>query len=149
MNLSQKCQYALRAIFELSKRHGEGPISVAQIADAQAIPPRFLLLILGQLRQAGFVESRRGVQGGYMLAGEPGVLTVGDIIRFMEGPLSPVRCIGAEGATRCPLSGRCAFMGLWDRAKQAVADVYDTTTFRDLLDEELASADRYVASYCI
>lgn len=149
MNLSQKCQYALRAIFELFKRCGEGPISVAEIAEAQAIPPRFLLLILGQLRQAGFVESRRGVQGGYLLTGEPGELTVGDIIRFMEGPLDPVKCIGGDGAAHCPLRGNCAFSGLWERAKQAVAEVYDTTSFQDLVDAERASAERYVVSYCI
>ena len=149
MNLSQRCQYTLRAIFELSKRRGEGPISVAEIADAQAIPPRFLLLILGQLRQAGFVESRRGVQGGYLLAGDPAELTVGDIIRFMEGPLDPVKCIGGDGAAHCPLRGSCAFMALWERAKQAVTEVYDATSLQDLVDTERASAERYVAGYCI
>lgn len=59
MNVSQKCQYALRAVFELAKRRGEGPTTVADIAKAQAIPAKFLELILGQLRQGGFTESRR------------------------------------------------------------------------------------------
>ena len=148
MNLSQKCQYALRAVFELAKRGDHIPVSGQEIAEAQAIPPRFLLLILGQLRQGGFVASRRGVRGGYMLAAAPDELSVGDIIRFMEGPLEPVKCIGGRGAA-CPLRGGCAFLGLWQRAKEAVRQVYDSTTFADLLREErIYTAGRGV-DYCI
>ncbi len=150
MNVSQKCQYALRAIFELAKRLGQGPTTVGAIAEIQAVPPKFLELILGQLRRAGFVESRRGVHGGYLLTRRPEDLTVGEIIRFIEGPFGPVECIaGGGGHDDCPLYGNCAFMGMWSRARDAVADVYDTTTFRDLLDQEEAGHNQYVASYCI
>ncbi|MCP4640905.1 MAG: Rrf2 family transcriptional regulator [bacterium] len=149
MNLSQKCQYALRAVYELSKRKGSGPTSIREIAEVQAIPTRFLELILGQLKQTGYVESRRGVDGGYLLAVAPEELNVGDIIRFVEGPLDPVKCIAGSGGAHCPLMGNCAFTGLWERAKQAVADVYDNTTFRDLMEEEQAKAESYVATYSI
>lgn len=149
MNISQKCQYALRALFELSKREGEGPLAAAEIAQAQAIPPRFLELILGQLRQGGYVESRRGVQGGYMLAVSPEDLTVGEVIRFVDGPLAPVRCVAGRGGQECPLRGSCAFMGLWERARAAVADVYDGTTFQDLAEQDREAAGQYVANYCI
>ena len=90
MQLSQKCQYAIRAVFQLAKEHGGGPIKIADVAEAQAIPPRFLELILGELKQGGFTESRRGKRGGYLLARPPAQITVGDIIRFVEGPLGPV-----------------------------------------------------------
>lgn len=150
MSVSQKCQYALRALFELAKRPGARPTTVGDIAAVQAIPPRFLEVILGQLRQAGFVESRRGVRGGYLLAVSPGELTVGQVIRSVDGPLRPVDCLSDPGGSRdCPLRGRCAFMGMWERARDALTDVYDTTTFEDLLEEEQSATGEYVASYCI
>lgn len=149
MSISQKCQYALRAVFELTKRYGGPPTSVSAIAEAQAIPGRFLELILRQLRGGGFVESRRGVQGGYLLAAGPGVLSAGDIIRFIDGPVAPVRCLVGALDVDCPLRGRCAFMGMWRKARDAVAEIYDHTMFQDLIDEELTSADKYVAHYCI
>jgi Rrf2 family cysteine metabolism transcriptional repressor len=83
MQISQKCQYALRAVFELAVRTKEGPIKVGVIAEAQAIPTRFLEVILNQLKRGGFVESRRGNAGGYALAKSPAELTMGDIIRFV------------------------------------------------------------------
>ena len=149
MNISQKCQYGLRAIFELAKRQGQGPTTVGQIAEAQAIPPRFLELILGQLRQGGFVESRRGIHGGYLLAVSSEPLSIGEIIRFIDGPLAPVRCIVGDKKRDCPLYGGCAFLSTWKRAEDAVAKVYDETTFEDLMNEERTASDKYVASYCI
>jgi len=148
MGISQKCQYALRAVFELAKRPNGVPTKTGQIAEAQAIPPRFLELILGELKQGGFVESRRGMRGGYMLIGEPADLAVGRIIRFVEGPLAPVACVADTGGADCPLHGTCAFLNLWRRARDAVAHVYDTTTFQDLIDQHQA-AKPYVPSYTI
>jgi Rrf2 family protein len=149
MNVSQKCQYALRGIYELAVRYGRGVVRIGEIATAQAIPPRFLELILNQLRQGGFVESRRGVQGGYMLAVSPEELTVGEIIRFIDGPLAPVKCVAGEESAECPLYGSCAFLELWQRARDAVAEVYDSMTFKDLVDRQRASAQKHAANYCI
>jgi len=146
VSLSQKCQYALRGLFELARRNGGKPVPISAIAAAQAIPPRFLELIFGELRQVGYVASRRGANGGYMLSGSPAGLSVGEVIRFVDGPLAPVRCLN-DVEDECPLHGRCAFMGLWQRAADAVADVYDSTTLQDLLDEQ--DADSSVADYCI
>lgn len=146
--VSQRCQYALRTIFELFRRKKDGPLCVSEIAEAQAIPPRFLELILAQLKQAGFVESRRGFQGGYIVVGAPDKVTVGEIIRTVEGPLSAVKCIGGEGA-RCSLKGACAFKGLWDRLENAVAQVYDSTTFQTLLDDYQAGQEERAPNYTI
>ena len=148
MNISQKCQYALRAVFELARRSAGETVTGSQIAQLQAIPPRFLELILGQLRRAGVVESRRGAQGGYRLAVEPRALSVGQVIRFVDGPVAPVRCVAGEGED-CPFQGDCAFMGLWERAGEAVNRVYDETTFQDLIDEYAASGKKYVPGYSI
>jgi len=150
MHISQKCQYALRALLELAKRPRTEPTSVGTIASAQAIPARFLESILGQLRQGGFVVSRRGAKGGFALVPDPSALSVGAIIRFIDGPVSPVRCIaGGGGNGECGFYGRCAFLSMWSRARDAIANVYDTTTFSDLMEAEQAAAGKHRSNYCI
>jgi Rrf2 family protein len=149
MNVSQKCQYALRAIFELARNLGNGPLQTARIAESQAIPPKFLELILGELKRGGFVESRRGVRGGYLLLGRPADLTVGEIIRFVDGPLGPVRCVTDSHRPDCALHGSCAFMDMWSRAHEAVTEVFDGTSFQDLIDEDRAAGERGAVDYSI
>jgi Rrf2 family protein len=149
MLVSQKCQYALRALFELAKREGEGPVRIADVAEAQAIPPRFLEGILGQLKQAGFVRSHRGSRGGYELARPAGGLTVGEVMRFVEGPLSPVMCALAGAESDCPLRGECVFLPMWEEAQRAISEVYDNTTFADLVAQEVRGRRDYVPCYAI
>lgn len=134
--VSQKCQYAIRAIFELSKRHGQGPVKIRDIAEVQAIPMRFLEVILSQLRRSGFVHSKRGADGGYLLARNPDKLMVGEIVKFAEGPLAPVACMTEKAGGACVLYGDCVFLGLWERASKALSDVYDKTSFQDLVNDE-------------
>ena len=86
MQVSQKTRYALRAVFELAKRYGQGPVRISDIAEKQAIPPRFLEGILNQLRQAGLLRSVRGARGGYELAEQPARLSVGDICLLYTSP---------------------------------------------------------------
>jgi Rrf2 family protein len=136
MTLSQKCQYTVRAILELAKRSGQGPIRTNEIADAQAIPQRFLENILNELKSTGLVESRRGMKGGYLLSRNPAELTVGEVIRLIDGPLDPVKCIGEGPNANCDLQNQCSLIHLWNRAKAAMEQVYDSTTFRDLVEEE-------------
>ena len=147
--VSQKGQYALRAVFELAKRRGAGPASVAEIAASQAIPPRFLELIIQQLKQAGYVESRRGTTGGYLLAVPPSKVAAAQIIRLIDGNLSPVKCVVGRNEEECPMRGRCAFMGMWTRAKQALEHVYETTTLQDLVDEEERIVNGQLEDYSI
>ena len=150
MLVSQKSQYALRAVFELTKRLGQGPVKIAQIAQIQAIPTRFLEVILSQLKQGGFVESRRGNEGGYMLARKPGNLSVGEVIEFVQGPVGPIDCIsGSSKAGECPLYGGCVFMSMWQEVKDAISIVYDKTKFSDLVEKERMMADEYVPCYSI
>ncbi len=149
MQLSQKCQYGLRAVFELAKHYGREPVKIADIARVQAIPGRFLEVILGQLKQGGFVESRRGKAGGYLLTRSPDRVTVGEVIRFVEGPVGPVPCVDDDVQSGCPLRGRCVFIGLWRSVERAVSQVYDNTTLRDLVEEEKRLEATYVPSYAI
>ena len=149
MFLSQKCQYALRAIFELAKRSGQGPVKIAEIAEAQAIPVRFLEVILSQLKQAGFTTSQRGSTGGYLLIRSPGELTVGEVIRFMQGPFGPVECVAGVSRGKCPLYGNCAFLPMWEKAQKAVSDVYNNTTFQGLVDQEKERSGKRAICYSI
>ncbi len=140
MTLSQKCQYALRAMYEITRTQDDWPIKSAEIAEAQDIPPRFLENILAQLKQGGFVDSKRGKEGGYMLPDPQCDVPVGEVIRFIQGELAPVHCM-IEGPPECKLYGKCPFKPMWERALEAVLDVYDHTTFRDLIREHQAEAD--------
>ncbi len=136
--VSQKCQYAIRAVFELSRRHGQGPVKISEIAQAQAIPLRFLQVILNQLRHVGFVESRRGADGGYLLSRQPDQMTVGEIVQFIEGPIVPVACMASSKvAGECSLHGKCVFTQMWERVAKATSDVYDRTSFQDLVEDEI------------
>jgi Rrf2 family transcriptional regulator, cysteine metabolism repressor len=146
--VSQKCQYAIRAIFELAKRNGNGPVKIGEIAETQAIPLRFLEVILNQLKGAGFVQSRRGATGGYYLAMQPESLMVGEIIRFVEGPLAPVACMTDEPGA-CSLDGSCAFIGMWKRIATAISEIYDNTSFQDLVDNDAANKNASGLTYSI
>jgi Rrf2 family cysteine metabolism transcriptional repressor len=145
----QKTQYALRAVFELAKRHGQGPVKIADIAKTQAIPVRFLEVILNQLKQAGFVESKRGSGGGYLLAGTPDHLTIGDVMQFVQGPVVPVSCMEGTAKGRCPLYGNCVFLPMWEQVQQAISNVYDDTTFQALLDHQEEQDGKFILSYSI
>ena len=151
MLVSQKCQYALRAIFELSRNHGNRPCRIGDIAQAQAIPQRFLEVILSQLKQAGFVVSHRGAEGGYLLARRPSEIQVGEVIEFIQGPLAPAQCVPQPpqpGHGNCALHGDCVFVELWAQVQQAIAGIYESTTFQDLLDREKSKAG-FTPSYSI
>jgi Rrf2 family protein len=138
--VSQKCQYTLRALFELAKRQGNEPVTVAEIAEAQAIPRRFLELIFLDLRERGVVESRRGSRGGYALMTSPETISVGDIIRAVDGSLAPVKCVAGRSDEQCRLRNRCVFVTVWQKAQRAMEEVYDQTTLQNLIDDERTAA---------
>lgn len=142
MLLTQKTQYALRALLELAWRDGEGPIKIAEIADAQYIPRRFLEVILNQLKHTGLVESKRGYHGGYCLARSPAEITVGDVFRFMQKrTVTPDQCMGCESKDPCPLKGECVFLPLWTKVQNSIFTIYDQTTLKDLLEVRQVQAE--------
>jgi Rrf2 family protein len=146
MGVSLKCQYGLRALFELARRHGDGLVGIPEIAEAQAIPRRFLENILNQLRQGGFVESRRGKGGGFMLSMAPSRITVGDIVQFIDGGIYDVACEGDKPLHNCRLKGTCVFLPVWQEARAALEAVYNNKTLQDLLD---ADAGKILCEYNI
>ncbi len=126
MNISLKSEYALLAVFDLACQLRREPVRIADIASRQKIPQKFLELILAGLKQGGFVESRRGAEGGYLLARAAERISVGEVLRHMDGP----RNQRSRGKKR----GETAFSELWARVEEAVSGVVDRTTFADLRD---------------
>jgi Rrf2 family transcriptional regulator, cysteine metabolism repressor len=136
MFLTQRNQYALRAIVELAKRVGAGPVKVSEIAAAQAIPRRVLEVILGQLKGSGLVTAKRGYHGGYVLLREPNQITVGTVIRFMQGEPDPKDCQNCVFKLQCPTDHECTFASLWNRVNEAIFTIFDETTIQDLVEDE-------------
>ncbi|MBW2367358.1 MAG: Rrf2 family transcriptional regulator [Deltaproteobacteria bacterium] len=136
MLITKKNQYALRAVFELARQQGKGPIKISNIAETQAIPERFLEVILGQLRKSGFVKSKRGYQGGYELVPSPDELTVGDIMRFLHKDLETDLCMAPIPESNCPFQDSCAFSPMWKQVREAMFKVYDGTSIQDLLNND-------------
>ncbi len=140
MQVSRKTRYALLAVLELARRHGGRPVPTHVIADAQAIPSKFLEAILNELARAGVLTVRRGSLGGYQLRVDPSRLAVGAVVEAVEGPIDVIGCKGPTAQERASLGER-ALMGMWGRVDQAVSDVLDATTFRDVLEEEKQIAE--------
>jgi Rrf2 family protein len=136
-------------MFELAKQQGNGPVKISAIAEAQAIPIRFLEVILNQLRQGGFVQSRRGADGGYALIRQPAGITVGEIIHFVEGSQVPVACMADKDGQKCSLRGNCVFIGMWERVAKAASDIYDQTTLQNLIEDEQSLHQTSFPSYSI
>jgi Rrf2 family protein len=132
----RKNQYALRAVFELAKHRGKGPTKISDIADAQAIPVRFLEVILNKLKGSGLIDAKRGFYGGYYLTRSPDRITVADIMNFMQRPPEQPGCAACLAKVRCPHGHRCAFSVMWNRVSHAVLQVYTETTIQDLLDND-------------
>jgi Rrf2 family protein len=139
MNISVKGEYALHALFDLASRSGTEPVKIADIARRQNIPQKFLELILSGLKQGAFVESRRGAEGGYLLARPADSITVGEVLRFVEG-------------VKMPKSSRNAaspFDQMWERVETAVSGVIDRTTFADLVRDWRDRQSAYVPNWDI
>ena len=136
MLITQRHKYALRAVFELAKRQPDGQTKLADIAAAQAIPLRFLEVIMPQLKGSGLVAAKRGCHGGYTLRKPPDQITVGVIFRFIDHRQNQDRCDACIAREGCPLNDNCAFKPMWDRVCSAIYEVYDQTTIQDLLDNE-------------
>ena len=144
MNISVKGEYALQAIFDLASRCSSEPAAseptkIAEIARRQKIPQKFLELILANLKQGGFVESRRGAEGGYLLARKPEAITVGDILRFVEGR--------QEDRARQRRLNDSPFADFWDRIDRTVDSIVDSTTFAQLARDWSDKHSRFVPNW--
>jgi Rrf2 family protein len=138
VRVSAKTDYALRAAFEIARAGEHGPVKAERIAAAQDIPLRFLENILGELRHAGVVESRRGADGGYMLALPPAETALADVVRAVDGPLANVS--GSRPDALSYPEGSDVLRDVWVAVRSSLREVLEGTTLADLVAGELPAA---------
>ncbi|MCC4246764.1 RrF2 family transcriptional regulator [Stappia indica] len=134
--LSQKTQYALKAVIALARATPDEVRMTSEIAEAQNIPKKFLEQILLDLKHHGIVVSRRGKTGGYMLRKSPDLITFGEILRIIEGPLAPLSCLSRTAYRRCDGctdETSCEIRRVFARVAEANRAILDTTTIADCL----------------
>ncbi|TYP59900.1 RrF2 family transcriptional regulator [Thermosediminibacter litoriperuensis] len=135
MKLSTKGRYGLKAMFDLAVNYGEGPIPLKSIADRQNISEHYLEQLMMILRKAGLVKSVRGAQGGYMLARKPAEITVGDVLRVLEGPIGLVDCVLEQDPLECDKAENCIMRIVWEKIRDSMVAAMDSITLQDMCDE--------------
>ena len=135
MKLSTKGRYGVKAMLDLALHNSEGLIVLKNIAERQQISENYLEQLFATLRKAGLVNSIRGSQGGYVLANSPGNITVGSILRALEGSLAPVECVLEKDPASCNRADRCVTKQLWTKIRDSVNQVVDSITLEDLIED--------------
>lgn len=136
--ISRKGKYAVRAALYLAQRYGNGVTPIAEIATAEKISRKFLESILLTLKNEGILESTRGKGGGYALQESPERITIGQIIRLVEGPLAPVSCVSRSGyrpCPECPDEATCPIRLVMKEVRDAISQVLDQKTLASLAEE--------------
>ncbi len=140
MKLSMKGDYGIRALIDLAERFGEGQIQSKEIAERQEIPEPYLDQLLTVLRKAGFVNSRRGPQGGHTLARQPEAISLAEVIGALEGSLATIGCL--DGTLDCSFNGRCGQQEIWQIVTESTQQVLATTSVAALLSRHRAKQQR-------
>lgn len=142
MRFSSKEQYGLRAMAQIARHYDQGPVSLSDVAEAEGISLPYLEHIAAELRQAGLLKSRRGAYGGYMLARPPKRISLGDVIRVLEGSLVQMPCIPESSSEReagCERRDVCVTRGVWLEVYEKLAGMFDSLTLADLIGEKGAT----------
>lgn len=133
MKVSSRGEYALRALIILGLQ--EGRVStIADIASKTLVPTTYLEQILLQLKMLGYLKSKRGKYGGYLLAKDSSKIIIGEVIRHLEGPLAPMGCVSITSYEACPLEETCLLKPLWTLIRDSIAQLLDQTTLAHLLE---------------
>ena len=135
MKLSKKSEYALRALIEIAGRGPHGIVQIPEISAKENIPKKFLEAILLQLKNSGILRSKRGVGGGYSFSRSPADVTLGEVIRLMDGPLAPISCVSQTAYERCtcPSEEECGLRSVMMEVRQALVDILDKKTIGDII----------------
>lgn len=134
MILSTKGRYGLKAAFELALSYGDGPVPLKRICDKYEISENYLEQLFGKLKRAGYIKSTRGVQGGYSLAKEPKDITVGMILRALEGEITASNCVSKE---TCSREAICATRTIWEKIESSINNVIDNISLFDMIEDKI------------
>lgn len=137
MKLTTKGRYGLRAVIDLAMYSRENPVALSEVAERQNISISYLEQLVAKLKKAGIVQSTRGAQGGYTLAKQPEQISVGEVLRALEGSLSPVDCsaVLGEGENECSASSFCVTKYVWKRISDSINDTVNNIFLSELLAE--------------
>ena len=133
MKLSTRGRYGIHAMYELAANYGGSPVSIKAVAEKQNIPEAYLEQLIAMLRKDELVVSIRGAQGGYRLARSPEEITVGDVLRSLEGGLKLIDCLEEEET--CGKSCACPSRIVWKKLSDGLNNIVDSITLRDMIDE--------------
>ncbi|MFK9091477.1 RrF2 family transcriptional regulator [Bacillus salipaludis] len=133
MKVSSRGEYALRALICLGAKN-KNLVNIEEISEKTLVPANYLEQILLQLKRNGYVQSKRGVNGGYKLSRNPNDIIIGEVIRNLEGPLAPMGCVSITSYESCPLEEGCLLKPLWALIRDKIAELLDNTTLYDLLE---------------
>lgn len=148
MKLSTKGRYGVKSMLDLALHNGEGPVALKSIAERQEISENYLEQLFATLRKAGHVKSIRGAQGGYIIAHDPKSITIGSILRALEGSLAPVECVLEDDPIKCSKSDRCVTKMVWEKIRDKVNEAVDSITLADLIEEyKLSNKDNAYVYY--
>ena len=136
MKISTKGEYGIRALLELTQHYGEGFVQSSEIAARRNIPENYLYQLLITMRKAGLIRSRRGPQGGHMLARSPEKITLNEAVAVLEGPLSPTMCSDDVSPEDCRFSETCAVREIWTMVTEATHKLLNDTSFAQLAARE-------------
>ncbi len=144
MRITYRGDYALKTILDLALHYRNGPVTIHELATQADIPIKFLEQILLDLKRGGFVESRRGKVGGYLLAKSPSQIKLGEVIRFIDGQIEPIACVDNK-YKGCREINKCAFRDVWQKIAESTSRIIDNITFEDLVkkNKNLSSAFVY------
>ena len=134
--LSKKATYALKALLILAQERDKGPILIAELAERDAMPKKFLEAILLELKHHGILQSKKGKGGGYFLGKNPHAITLGQVIRLIDGPLAPVPCVSETAYQRCEGckdEATCGVRIVMKEVRDAIAAVLDGMSLSDAL----------------
>ena len=134
--ITQKAKYALKALVALARAPAGKPSSIRDLATRETIPQSFLEQILIELRRAGVIESRRGKEGGYLLASDPSTIRLGQVLRLIDGPLAPLPCLSRTAYRRCPDcadEASCTVRRVFTDMYEATVSIMDRTTLADAI----------------
>ncbi len=132
MKLSTRGNYGVRAVYELARHYGQGPLQIKQISERQDIPLKYLEQLLHRLRKSGIIESIRGPSGGYVLKDNPANLSIGDVFRVLEGPFRMSECVQSQDKDHCRRMRNCISSILWSKIERRFVQVLDEITLLDL-----------------